>query len=376
MIASQEPIIEEAVATSDLQIRILSGMLRTTHSLVLIASIFLVAACTQRIFSVENEKLLTPEKVSLSQVGWEIERAAAIRGWNVERKEPGRLEAKRAKRKSVLVVEITHTTKTMSIRYKDSVGLRYNGTNIHRTANGWIRSLKKSIIGRTAMLTARATNTEAVPGSNRVGRSSSLRKIGSGSGFVVSNDGSVVTNYHVIKDCYDVRINSKVFETLMRDDDNDLALLKGESKDVADIAVFRSGRGIRLGDDIIVAGYPLQDYTRPGLNITKGSVSALPSTRHIQFTAPVQPGNSGGPLLDTSGNVVGVVVARLDALKMVKSTGTLPQNVNFAISGGIIRAFLDSRNVDYGTAASRDKLPTADIVATARGFTVPIECWD
>lgn len=370
MIAYQEPIIEEAVATSDLQIRILSGTLRTTHSLVLIASVFLVTACVRPIPSVENEKLLTPENASLSQVAREIERAAELL-WKVERIEAGRFEVRRQVSSHILVLEITHTAKTMSIRYKDSVNFRYNGTTIHKTASKWIRQLRSSIIGRTAMLTTRTTNTEAVPGSN-----SSLRKIGSGSGFVVSDDGLVVTNYHVIKDCYDVRIYSKVFQTLVRDGDNDLALLKGEFKDVGKIAVFRSGRGIRLGDDIIVAGYPLQDYIRTGLNITKGSVSALPSTSYIQITAPVQPGNSGGPLLDTSGNVVGVVVARLDALKMVRSTGTLPQNVNFAISGGIIRAFLDSRNVDYGTAASRDKLPAADIAATARGFTVPIECWN
>ncbi len=77
------------------------------------------------------------------------------------------------------------------------------------------------------------------------------------------------------------------------------------------------------------------------LNVTTGVVSALAgpgnNRRLIQITAPIQPGNSGGPVLDQSGHVVGVVVARLDALKLVQRTGRLPQNVNFAISEGIPR---------------------------------------
>ena len=95
----------------------------------------------------------------------------------------------------------------------------------------------------------------------------------------------------------------------------------------------------------------------------------------IQITAPVQPGNSGGPILDQSGHVVGVVVARLDAIKLAKRTGRLPQNVNFAISAGTVRAFLDANNVPYEVERSGETLPTADIAAKARDFTVRVECW-
>ena len=62
----------------------------------------------------------------------------------------------------------------------------------------------------------------------------------------------------------------------------------------------------------------------------------------MQVTAPVQPGNSGGPLLDLSGNIVGVVVGKLDAVKLAELTGDIPQNVNFVISAGVARAFLDA----------------------------------
>ena len=92
----------------------------------------------------------------------------------------------------------------------------------------------------------------------------------------------------------------------------------------------------------------------------------LGNDRHvIQITASVQPGNSGGRVLSSSGNVVGVVVGRLDALKLAQRTSRLPQNVNFAISEGAARAFLDSQDVPYETARSDKTIPTADIAARA-----------
>ncbi len=96
--------------------------------------------------------------------------------------------------------------------------------------------------------------------------------------------------------------------------------------------------------------------------------------RLIQITAPVQPGNSGGPVLDSSGNIVGVVVGRLNALKLAQQTGRLPQNVNFAISGATARAFLDAHEIRYKVARSTATLSSVDIAALARGFTVSVEC--
>ncbi len=96
--------------------------------------------------------------------------------------------------------------------------------------------------------------------------------------------------------------------------------------------------------------------------------------RLIQITAPVQPGNSGGPVLDASGHVVGVVVSRLDAIKLAQRTGRLPQNVNFAISGTAARTFLDAHKIRYRVSSSTSTVPAVDIAARARGFTVSVEC--
>ncbi len=97
--------------------------------------------------------------------------------------------------------------------------------------------------------------------------------------------------------------------------------------------------------------------------------------RLIQITVPVQRGNNGGPLLDQSGNVVGVVVGKLNALKVASVTGDIPQNVNFALSEGTVRAFLDANDIPYDSSPSDKAQETADIAAKARQFTVLVECW-
>ena len=159
---------------------------------------------------------------------------------------------------------------------------------------------------------------------------------------------------------------------------NDLALVKMKHP-LKVIANFRSGKGIRMGDKVIVAGYPLRGILS-GINITTGTVNAVSGpgndSRILQISAPVQQGNSGGPLLDISGNVVGIVVARLSALKIAKLTGGLPQNVNFAIKGSIIRTFLDAHGVEYQSARSRKELETAEIGEHAKKFTVIVENWN
>ena len=95
----------------------------------------------------------------------------------------------------------------------------------------------------------------------------------------------------------------------------------------------------------------------------------------IQITAPVQAGNSGGPLLDTSGNIVGIVVGKANADSFAKVTGQLPENVNFAIKASTAREFLDAMEVGYGIGSSARERSPADVAADAGEFTVPVECW-
>ena len=210
-----------------------------------------------------------------------------------------------------------------------------------------------------------------------------IRVSSTGTGFVVSKAGHVLTNYHVVDDCKEVRAQipagvTAVAPVVARDPRNDLALLKLSSPP-AMTATFRDGQIVRQGDSVVAVGFPLHGLLASGANLTTGTISALAGlgddTRFLQISAPVQPGNSGGPLLDLSGNVVGIVVSKLDAIRVAKAIGDIPQNVNFAISAAVARGFLDAKSVKYEIAPSNKKLEVADVGELAKKFTVVIECW-
>ena len=204
-----------------------------------------------------------------------------------------------------------------------------------------------------------------------------------GSGFVVGRDGEIVTNHHVVDGCVKVTVSrageSRDAGVRAMDADNDLALLQAPLA-AGTAATFSRSPRARLGEAVTVAGYPLQGLLSNQLNVTSGNVSALASlgddVKQLQITAPVQPGNSGGPLLDAAGNVIGVVVSKLDAVRTAELTGDIPQNVNFAIKGALVRGFLDIHGVAYRRRASDAKLAPDLIAEQARGFTVAVHCWE
>jgi S1-C subfamily serine protease len=145
------------------------------------------------------------------------------------------------------------------------------------------------------------------------------------------------------------------------------------------MAYSRSGRGIRAGEDILAFGYPLKSVLSGELKGTKGMINALSGlhndTRFMQMSAPVQSGNSGGPLLDQAGNVVGVVTAQMDAVKMAKYTAHIPQNVNFALKASLVRDMLEAEDIDYETGSSKRELKTVDFFDKTKQFTVLVECF-
>lgn len=201
-----------------------------------------------------------------------------------------------------------------------------------------------------------------------------------GSGFVVSPQGHVLTNLHVVKDAKDIRVPGLEQPLSVRAIDalTDLALLQ-MAKESDNMASFPTGKPPRAGDGVVVVGFPLHGLLASGPSVSAGNISALAgpgdNPNLLQITCPVQPGNSGGPLLDEAGRVVGVVVGKLDAAKVAKAFGDAPQNVNFAISGTVAQEFLRAHGVDPRPApVAPVPLSAADIAEKAAGYVVLLEC--
>jgi S1-C subfamily serine protease len=199
-----------------------------------------------------------------------------------------------------------------------------------------------------------------------------------GTGFFVSPTGQIVTNAHVVNGCKEVRYQQENLTVSAVDAASDLALLSSNRKSQT-FGKIRSGRGPRPGEEVVTVGFPLAGLLSSDPIVTTGIISALAGIRNdrrfVQTTAPVQPGNSGGPLLGENGAVVGVVVGKLNALAVAEATGDLPQNVNFAVSLGTLQSFLDGNSVPYEFDDRALKESTANIAARASVYTVLLQCW-
>lgn len=204
-----------------------------------------------------------------------------------------------------------------------------------------------------------------------------------GTGFFVTEAGHALTNHHVIEGCRAVGLMMDgrfVPASVVRSDErNDLSLLRVQLSQPVPFARFRGGSSLaRPGDGVVVAGFPLPTVLQNGLNVTVGNVSSLAglggNTALVQVTAPVQPGNSGGPLFDMYGTIIGVVVSKLNAQRIAQSTGDIPQNINFAVHGTVARLFVESSGQRTRDKAPDTELKAGQIGEIAQQFTVQVAC--
>jgi S1-C subfamily serine protease len=204
----------------------------------------------------------------------------------------------------------------------------------------------------------------------------------SGSALLVAKEGILLTNSHVVAGCKSLTSSqpngpAAHGKVLHQDLQSDLAIVK--IPPVGSLpAMFRSTPS-RAGEQVIALGFPYKGLLSSEVIVSTGTVSALAGLRgdqtRLQIQAPIQPGNSGGPLIDASGAVVGVVVAKLDEVSMAKATGGLPQNVNFAVKGSVAMRFLDQHGVQYLTTSPvHPKRDLPDVVAEAKSWVYQLEC--
>ena len=170
----------------------------------------------------------------------------------------------------------------------------------------------------------------------------------SGSGFFITDDGYLITNYHVVKDAKKVRLVTRkgtlAAKVVQADEANDIALLKADGQ--FESLPISSSRTAQLGNTVATIGFPdptLQGYSP---KLAKGEIASLAGiqddSRYFQISVPVQPGNSGGALVDERGNVIGIVSAKLDESAALAASGALPENVNYAVKSSLILSFLES----------------------------------
>lgn len=170
----------------------------------------------------------------------------------------------------------------------------------------------------------------------------------SGTGFFITEDGYLITNEHVAGMGANVRIRTTagtmVAKVVRVDKISDLALLKVDGQ-FASLEVGDS-RYVKLGATVATVGFPNPDLQGFSPKLAKGEIGGLAGVRddprHFQISTPIQPGNSGGALVDAGGRVIGVVVATLNQRAAIATSGSMAQNVNYAVKASYLLSFLES----------------------------------
>ena len=189
-----------------------------------------------------------------------------------------------------------------------------------------------------------------------------------------------VTNAHVVNGCKSITAqqSEKTFDAdiIAIDKTNDLAALRVKSSFKA-VANF-SDQQIELGEKVAAFGFPLYGALSSGGNFTIGYVSGLTGlgddSRFLQISAPVQPGNSGGPLIDNKGRLVGVVTSKLNAVKVAKAIGDIPQNINFAIRAMALRYFLDANGIKANVAKNEKDKSDTELASLGKSISLIVKC--
>lgn len=183
---------------------------------------------------------------------------------------------------------------------------------------------------------------------------------GSGTAFVVSPDGYLVTCAHVVRNATEIKVTlggeTSPCEVVVRDDARDLAVLRIDRRNLPALPLADSEK-VELAQEVRVIGFPLSDILGSSLKVTQGSVAGIAMGRRgkvFQIDAVVNPGNSGGPLVDSSGRAVGVVSAQL--------VGTRIAEVGFAVPINYAKALLTQRKIGFQTGDEGARLDGPTLV--------------
>jgi len=208
------------------------------------------------------------------------------------------------------------------------------------------------------------------------------RPSASGVGFVVSVFGQVLTSDRMVAGCRETRTADKrSLSVVATDETHHLALLKLPTA-TPDAAILKTGGDPGLGDRVAVLGFPLPGQLAADAIMTSGRVAALdagsPPGNFIELSIPLPPTDGGSPVLDGSGRIVGMateaIAGKSDAARPANgSTG--PDDHSLAVTGTVMRAFLEANHVIYRTAAPRGAPAVFDAANRPRAYILRLECF-
>ncbi|MFW8590425.1 S1C family serine protease [Glaciecola sp. 2405UD65-10] len=207
-----------------------------------------------------------------------------------------------------------------------------------------------------------------------------LQANNSGSGFFVNNKGTSVTAAHVVEQCIFIELNHKGetydVELLASSKLLDLAILQVDLNNEVSVTIEEEP-SVSLGKQVFVTGYPLSGILAAYPSLTVGNISSLGGLKgaknYFQFTAPIQPGNSGGAITDYKGNLMGVVSSTLNQAMMLQNSGTTSQNVNFGVNTELLKRFLHKYDVEINEATSDQNFERSS--ADAVEYSTQILCY-
>lgn len=216
------------------------------------------------------------------------------------------------------------------------------------------------------------------------------RRKGSGSGFFVTDAGLLLTNNHVVAKCAALSVQPMAgkpvrAQVIQRDPATDLALLdvtlaRTRFSPGPTVAIFRDKPGRMGGGDISVVGYPLHGRVAIKPIFTQGRaidawMGDKPKQGRFRIKADIRRGNSGGPVLDINGLVIGVVTAKINTPRVFQKSGRVMRNIGIAVSRQTVLDFLKRHSVDYSSAEGGAPLPADEIFTRARRFMGRVLCW-
>jgi S1-C subfamily serine protease len=250
-----------------------------------------------------------------------------------------------------------------------------------RRAQQWRERAVRGMLGDKAAPKSEPKPPSRTAKARRPAPAAARSLAGSATGILVDERGHVLTNAHVTAACKALQVRAG--DTAARANVTatspaaDLALLTLATPIAAQPALFRAKPQAVLGEQVMIAGFPLQGLLSGGLQVGVGVVSALAGPRGdphlIQIDASVLPGNSGGPVLDAGGRVIGVVAGVLRPEDATRAGAPWPPDIGFAVRGELVAGFLKQAGVRYRTAAQA-RADGAALAERAGRFTVRVEC--